>query len=89
MIESNPYYFFGYGLIYGIIVQYLHYINFFIIFVITFPLGVIKLSKIDIYKLNLSNSSSKIFILPIVVVNILLSIIDSYIIGKSNSKIKD
>ena len=33
IIESNPYYFFGYGLIYGIIVQYLHYINFFINFV--------------------------------------------------------
>jgi len=82
IIENNPYFFIGYGIIYALFVQYLHYINLSLFFVILFPLGVIKLAKTNIYTLTSTNYNSKIFILPIIIVNLLLSIIDSYTFRK-------
>ena len=82
IMESNPYFFVGYGIIYAILVEYNNYINFFAIFVTLFPLSVIKLTKTNIYELKYPNNTSKIFILPMIIVNTLLSIIDSYIMGE-------
>lgn len=88
LIEEKPFFFIGYGLIYGIIVHYFTYVNFFVMFVITFPLSIMKLIKLDIFKLNTERRiRSNVFIFPIIILNLLLSIIDSYIISNYSIKI--
>ena len=87
IIEDNPFYFIGFGLIYGILVHIFSYINFFVIFVITFPLSVMKLIKMNIFNTKMKKVKSKIFIFPIIILNIILSIIDSFIISNYSIKI--
>ena len=84
IIESNPYYFIGYGLIYGLLITYINTFNFFIVFSMLFPLSVLNLRKFNLYNLEIESYKSKIFYIPAIVSNIVLSVIDSFLISYYN-----
>jgi len=82
LIESNPYFFMGFGILYSIFVHYFSYINFFVIFTIFFPFSVMKLIKLDVFTYSPGKVYySRVFIFPILILNLILSIVDSFILS--------
>lgn len=90
IVEQNPFIFLGFGTTYTLLYLYINYIYFLVFFIIIFPLSVIRLSKMNIYKIIEQDSyNSKIFIFPIYILNATLSIIDSNIITLYNLKFQN
>lgn len=90
IIEEKPFIFIGFGTLYTIFYIYLNFINFFLFFIIVFPLSVNKLMKMNIYTIKEKNLyNSTIFVFPIYILNIILSIIDSYVISTYNVKLQN
>ncbi len=88
LIDHDPFFFIGYGLPYGFIITYFaQYINFFLIFVILFPLGILNLGNYEnVFKLKNRKHKSVIFLLPALNSNTILSIIDSSIMSYQKLK---
>ena len=90
IIEEKPFIFIGFGILYTFLNIYFNFINFFLFFIIIFPLSVNKLMKMNIYTIKHKNlHNSKIFVFPIYILNIILSIIDSYVISTYNIKLQN
>tara|TARA_B100001094_G_C17978575_1_gene694044 strand:+ start:159 stop:686 length:528 start_codon:yes stop_codon:yes gene_type:complete len=89
ILEQNSLKFLGFGSIYTLAYFYFDYITFYIFFICMLPLSINKLMKMNVYNINNEKLyNSKIFILPIYILNIILSIIDSYVISYYNMKIQ-
>lgn len=86
IIEKNPAFFIGFAINYTILYYIMNPILFLLVFIIMFPLNVIQLYYIDFELITKEESPilSKIFILPIFLSNIILSILDSYLITMSD-----
>ena len=86
IMGNNPYFFTGYGLFFGILCNYVSLPLFQLIFTTTFPLCILNLVNVDVF--NLENSSQLkniLFIIPLFLTNILLSVFDSYVANRNRS----
>ncbi len=89
IIEQNSIKFLGFGSIYTLAYLYFDYITFYIFFICMLPLSINRLMKMNVYTINQEELyNSKIFIIPIYMLNIILSIIDSYVISYYNMKLQ-
>ena len=86
IIENNPTFFVGFGINYAILYYLMNPISFLLAFIVMFPLNVIQLYYLDFKTMStdILPISSKIFILPIWLSNVLLSLLDSYLITLSD-----
>lgn len=86
LIDYDPYFFIGYGLMYGFFINYFAtYVNFFLVFVILFPLGILNLSQYkNQFQLKTNTHHSIVFLIPAIISNTILSIIDSSLMSYQN-----
>ena len=88
IIENNPYFFTGYGMFFGILCNYVSIPLFQLIFTSLFPMCILNLVNLDIFALERHKQvKSIIFIIPIFITNIILSLFDSYIINRNEKLI--
>ena len=79
LIENNPYFFIGYGSILGLSVLYLPFIEHHLLFLSLFPINTIYLTqKKNLYS-NSNDILSKVFIIPIYILNFFLNVITKYL----------
>jgi len=85
IFENDPFFFISLGLPYGISTYYLNQFHFFTFFSVFFPLSVIQLSKKYQFNEQLSESRSKIFYFPIIILKYILYCVSSLLQIKYNN----
>jgi hypothetical protein len=86
ILENNPVFFLGFGLIYGCLSSYFNLFNFSTLFTLIFPLSVLHLSKYFDFTITNKKNYSKIFYIPVKLLHYILILIDNLlqIIYKTN-----
>lgn len=77
ILENNPIFFLGFGLIYGYMSYYFNVFNCSTLFILIFPLSVVHLSKYFDFTITNKKNYSKIFYIPVKLLHYILILFDN------------